>query len=43
MCAAANASRSTLRGTPYRYYLVWLTTLPPEQPVGDDLRLTLFR
>ena len=28
----------TLAGRPYRYYLVWLTTLPPGTRVGDDRR-----
>ncbi len=35
---AANASQLDLGGGAYRYYLVWMTALPPGQQLGDDRR-----
>jgi len=33
----------TLAGRPHRYYLVWLTTLPPGTQSAAIAELTLFR
>jgi eukaryotic-like serine/threonine-protein kinase len=39
-----NAQRISIpAGTPYRYYLVWLTTLPPGQQSASIAELTLFK
>ena len=30
-------------GQPYRYYLIWLTTLPPNLQAAQIAELTLFK
>jgi len=35
--------RLGLLGQPYRYYLVWLTTLPPKRETATIAEITLFR
>ncbi len=42
-CAAASASPLSLTGHPYRYYLVWMTTLPPNMQSATIDELTLFK
>jgi serine/threonine-protein kinase len=46
--AAANGVKNSQRiailgGTPYRYYLIWLTTLPPGEESAAISELTLFK
>jgi hypothetical protein len=35
--------RFSSAATPYRYYLIWLTTLPPGQESASISDLTLFK
>ena len=41
--ATTPASRSHLSGARYRYYLLWITTLPPGRQSASIAELTLFR
>ena len=42
-CRAARASLCDLDGRRYRYYLLWLTTLPPGMQSASIAELALFR
>ena len=39
----ANASRSSAGGQRFRYYLIWITTLPPNMESASIAELTLFK